>query len=114
VVVGHDAFGYFARAYGLTFLSPRGVNTDSEASAKDVAQLAKQIRAQRIRAVFVENISDPRLVEQLARESGARVGGTLFSDALSAKDKRALTYHDMMSHNIDEVARALAPAAPAN
>ena len=86
----------------------------SEASEKDVAQLAKKIRAQRIRAVFVENISDPRLVEQLARESGARVGGTLFSDALSAKDKRALTYHDMMSHNIDEVARALAPAAPAN
>ncbi len=114
VVVGHDAFGYFARAYGLTFLSPRGVNTDSEASAKDVAQLVKQIRAQRIRAVFVENISDLRLVEQLARESGARVGGTLFSDALSVKDKRALTYHDMMSHNIDEVARALAPAAPAN
>jgi zinc/manganese transport system substrate-binding protein len=114
VIVGHDAFGYFARAYGLTFLSPRGVSTDSEASAKDVAQLARQIRAQRIRAVFVENISDPRLVEQLARESGARVGGTLFSDALSAKDKRALTYIDMMSHNIEEVAKALAPSGPGN
>ncbi|MCE2948637.1 MAG: metal ABC transporter solute-binding protein, Zn/Mn family [bacterium] len=112
VIVGHDAFGYFARAYGLTFLSPRGVSTDSEASAKDVAQLARQIRSQRIRAVFVENISDPRLVEQLARESGARVGGTLFSDALSAKDKRALTYIDMMSHNIEEVAKALAPSGP--
>jgi len=111
VIVGHDAFGYFARAYGVTFLSPRGVSTDSEASAKDVAQLVRQIRAQRIRAVFVENISDPRLVEQLARESGARVGGTLFSDALSATDKRALTYLDMMRHNIEEVARALAPSA---
>lgn len=109
-IVGHDAFGYFARAYGVTFLSPRGVSTDSEASAKDVAQLVRQIRAQRIRAVFVENISDPRLVEQLARESGARVGGTLFSDALSATDRRALTYLDMMRHNIEEVARALAPS----
>jgi zinc/manganese transport system substrate-binding protein len=111
-IVGHDAFGYFARAYDITFLSPRGASTDSEASAKDVARLARQIRAQRIRAVFVENISDPRLVEQLARESGARVGGTLFSDALSARDRRAMTYLDMMSHNIEEVAKALAPAVP--
>ena len=114
VIVGHDAFGYFARAYDITFLSPRGLSTGSEASAKDVARLARQIREQRIRAVFVENISDPRLVEQLARESGARVGGTLFSDALSAKDRRALTYLDMMRHNIDEVARTLVPAVPGN
>lgn len=114
VITGHDAFGYFADAYGIRFFAPRGVSTEAEAGAKDIARLSRQIRSERIRAIFVENISDPRLVEQLARESGARVGGVLFSDALSAKDKRAMTYFDMMRHNIDEVAKALAPAASAN
>jgi zinc/manganese transport system substrate-binding protein len=114
VIVGHDAFGYFARAYAIDFHSPRGFSTNSEASARDVARLVRQIRTQRIRAVFVENISDPRLVEQLARESGARIGGTLFSDALSTKDKRALTYLDLMGHNVEEVARALSPASAVN
>ncbi len=113
VITGHDAFGYFGDAYGVRFFAPRGMSTEGEASAKGVAQLIAQIRAQKIRAVFVENISDPRLVEQLARESGARVGGVLFSDALSVKDARARTYLEMMRHNIDTVATALgADAAP--
>jgi len=111
MVTGHDAFGYLGRDYGISLLSPRGVSTESEASAKDVAALIRQIKSQRIRAVFVENISDPRLVEQLARESGARVGGVLFSDALSEKNARGRTYLEMMRHNLDEIAKALAPAA---
>jgi len=114
VITGHDAFGYFADSYGIRFSAPRGFSTEAEAGAKDIARLSRQIRSERIRAIFVENISDPRLVEQLARESGARVGGVLFSDALSAKDKRAITYLDMMRHNIDEVSKALAPDAPVN
>jgi zinc/manganese transport system substrate-binding protein len=113
VISGHVSFGYFAQAYGVQFFSPRGMSTESEASAKEVALLSRQIRSERIRAVFVENISDRRLVEQLARESGATIGGVLFSDALSAKDPRARTYVDMMRHNVDEVARALAPPASA-
>lgn len=113
VITGHDAFGHLGAAYGIRFHSPRGVSTGGEASARDVGRLIRQIREQRIRAVFVENVSDPRLVEQLARESGARVGGVLFSDALSAKDARAATYLAMMRHNIDTIASALAedPAA---
>jgi zinc/manganese transport system substrate-binding protein len=113
VITGHDAFGHLGAAYGIRFFSPRGVSTGGEASARDVGRLIRQIREQRIRAVFVENISDPRLVEQIARESGARVGGVLFSDALSAKDARASTYLEMMRHNIETIASALAeePAA---
>ena len=90
------------------------MSTGGEASARDVARLVRQIREQRIQAVFVENISDPRLIEQLARESGARVGGLLFSDALSDKDARASSYLAMMRHNIDTIANALAgdPVAP--
>jgi len=114
VISGHDSFAYLAEEYGLKFYSPRGLSSDSEASAKDVARLSKQIRSQNIQAVFIENISDPRLVEQLARESGVRVGGILFSDALSVRDPRARTYLDMMRHNTDEVAKALARTGPAN
>jgi zinc/manganese transport system substrate-binding protein len=113
VITGHDAFGYFGDAYAIRFFAPRGMSTEGEASAKGVARLITQIRSQKIRAVFVENISDPRLVEQLARESGAKVGGVLFSDALSVKDARARTYLDMMRHNVDTVAAALVgDAAP--
>ena len=82
VVTSHDAFGYFAEAYGVTFISAVGWSTGSEASAADVSRIVRQLRAQNVRAVFVENISDPRLVQRIAHEAGARVGGTLYSDAL--------------------------------
>jgi zinc/manganese transport system substrate-binding protein len=99
VITSHDAFAYFARAYGIRFLSPRGVSTESEASAKDVARLIDQIRKEQVKALFVENISDPRLIKQIARETGVALGGTLYSDALSARDGPAATYLDMMRHN---------------
>ena len=107
VVTSHDAFQYFGRDYGLTFLAPQGLSTDSEASAKDVAGLIRQMREQSIAAVFVENITDQRLIQQIARETRATVGGTLFPGALSDADGPAPTYLDMMRHNATAIATAL-------
>jgi zinc/manganese transport system substrate-binding protein len=108
VVTSHDAFGYFAAAYGLRFLAPLGLNTDSEASAGNVARLIRQIRAENIRAVFVENISDPRLLQRITSESGARIGGTLYSDALSPPEGPAPNYLALMRHNLRKLMEALA------
>lgn len=107
IITTHDAFGYFSKAYGVEFISPEGVSTEAEASAKDVAKIIRQIREQKIPAVFLENISDPRLIEQIARETGARIGGTLYSDALSPPDGPAATYLTMMRHNVGQLAVAL-------
>jgi len=108
VVTAHDAFGYFSRAYGIDFISPVGVNTDAEPSAADVGRIIRQIRRERIPAVFMESISDPRLLERIRQESGARIGGTLYSDSLSNADGPAPTYLDMMRHNARTLAAALA------
>lgn len=107
IVTSHDAFGYFAAAYGLTFLAPQGLSTEAEASAKDVAALITQIREQRITAVFVENISDRRLLDQIASETGAKIGGALYSDALSGPDGPAPTYLALMRHNLAQLTAAL-------
>lgn len=107
VVTSHDAFGYFAAAYGLTFVAPQGVSTEAEASAQDVAALITQIRDAGIAAVFVENIADPRLLDQIAAETGAKIGGTLYSDALSGPEGPAGTYLTMMRHNIGQLTAAL-------
>ena len=111
VVTTHDAFGYFADAYGIAFIAPRGVSTEAEASAKDVARIIQQVKRERIAAVFLENISDQRLMQQIARETGARIGGTLFSDSLSPPDGPAPTYIRMMRHNIRVISEALTPAS---
>lgn len=108
LITSHDAFGYFEHEYGIRFLAPQGIATDSEASAADVAALIRQLKAERASAVFVENITDPRLVEQIASETGLKIGGELFSDALSTPDGPAATYIDMMRHNIGEIRRAIA------
>ena len=107
VVTSHDAFQYFGRSYGLTFLAPQGLSTESEASAKDVAHLIEQMRAKRISAVFVENITDARLIKQIAKETGATVGGTLYPGALSRPDGPASTYLKMIRHNATMLTRAL-------
>ncbi|MEM1385519.1 MAG: zinc ABC transporter substrate-binding protein [Pseudomonadota bacterium] len=107
IVTSHDAFGYFAARYALTFEAPQGLSTESEASAADVAAIISQIREEDISAVFVETITDNRLIEQIARETGARVGGTLYSDALSGVDGPAATYLDMMRHNATTLTQAL-------
>lgn len=107
VVTSHDAFGYFAESYDLTFEAPQGVSTESEASAADVAALITQIRDENIKAVFVESITDNRLLEQIANETGAAIGGTLYSDALSGPEGPAATYLDMMRHNAEALSVAL-------
>ncbi|MFN7101683.1 MAG: metal ABC transporter solute-binding protein, Zn/Mn family [Pseudorhizobium sp.] len=106
-VVAHNAFRYFERDYGVTFLAPQGVSTESEASAADVASLIREIREKRAAAVFAENISDARLVEQIASEAGLTLGGTLYSDALSPADGPASTYIDMMRFNVQTLASAI-------
>ncbi|MGY3580790.1 metal ABC transporter substrate-binding protein [Bradyrhizobium sp. USDA 4504] len=108
VISTHGAFGYFADAYGVTFFSPLGVSTDSEPSARDIAAIIAQIKVAKIPAVFLENISDPRLIERIAAETGARVGGTLYSDGLTAEKGDAPTYIDMVRHNIKALTSALA------
>jgi zinc/manganese transport system substrate-binding protein len=107
IITSHDAFGYFGKAYGFEFLAPQGVSTESEASAKDVAKIIKQIKAEKIPALFMENISDPRLLEQISRESGAKIGGSLFSDSLSPSDGPAATYLDMFRSNVKTLVAAL-------
>jgi len=107
VITTHDAFGYFGDAYGMTFIAPEGVVTEAQPSAKDVARIIVQIKTGKIPAVFVESITDPRLMREIARETGAAIGGTLYSDALSAPGGPAGTYIDMMRHNVRELAKAL-------
>lgn len=111
-ITSHDAFGYFVKAYGIAFIAPQGVSTEAEASAKDVARIIRQIKAEKVPAVFLENITNPRLAEQIARESGAKIGGRLYSDALSAANGPAGTYIAMMKHNISQIEKALV-AGPA-
>lgn len=107
VISTHRAFGYFEAAYGVQFIAPLGVSTESEASARDIAGIITQIRAAKIPAVFLENISDPRLIRQIAAETGARVGGTLYSDSLTTEKGDSPTYIDMVRHNIKALTSAL-------
>jgi zinc/manganese transport system substrate-binding protein len=107
IITTHDAFGYFGTAYGFRFVAPEGVSTETEASARDVAKIIRQIKAQKIPAVFLENVTDPRLVQTIAAESGAKIGGTLYSDALSPPDGPAGSYIEMMRNNVRQLAAAL-------
>ncbi len=102
VVTAHDAFGYLEAAYGLTFLAPVGIDTEAEPSAQALGELITQLKTQRA-ALFVENITSPALVEQVARETGLKLGGRLFSDALSAQDGPAPTYAGMFEHNLSAI-----------
>lgn len=108
VVTSHDAFGYLGQAWQLQFIAPQGLSTHDEPSASEVAALIRQLRTEGVRAVFVENIRDPRLVQQIAEEAGARVGGTLYSDALAASGP-ASTYLGMYQYNLDALLAALQP-----
>ncbi|MDX8540134.1 zinc ABC transporter substrate-binding protein AztC [Mesorhizobium abyssinicae] len=107
VITSHDAFGYFEHEYGLTFLAPQGISTDSEPSAADVAKLVNQVKQDKAAAMFIENITNPRLIEQIASDTGIKVGGTLYSDALSQPEGPASTYIDMMHNNIAQIKGAI-------
>ena len=108
VISTHDAFGYFAAAYDVTFMAPQGVSTDTEPSARDIATIIAQIKKEKIPAVFLENISDPRLMRQIASETGAAIGGTLYSDSLTGENGPAPSYIEIVRHNIRTIVRALA------
>lgn len=103
-ITSHDAFGYFADHYGITFLAPQGMSTEAEPSAKQVAQLIRQIQQEKIKAVFVENMSSPKLLAQLSRDAGVSAGASLYADALSAQDQPGSTYLKMMRHNVTQLA----------
>jgi zinc/manganese transport system substrate-binding protein len=107
VISTHNAFGYFAAAYGIAFVAPQGVSTESEASARDIAAIITQIRTAKIPAVFLENISDPRLMNRISAETGAKIGGTLVSDSLTDENGGAPTYIDLVRHNIKALTSAL-------
>lgn len=107
IITTHDAFGYFRDAYGVDFVAPQGVSTESEASARDVARLIQQVRKQKIPALFLENVSDPRLLKRIADETGAKIGGTLYSDALTDEKGDAPTFIDLIRHNIRTLSAAL-------
>ena len=107
VVTTHDAFGYFGAAYGVDFIAPEGISTESEPSAAQIAGVIKQIRDEHIQAIFVENITDPRLLKQIADETGVKIGGELFSDALSPPDGPAPTYVKMFENNAAQMLAAM-------
>jgi zinc/manganese transport system substrate-binding protein len=107
IITSHEAFGYFQAAYGIVFVAPQGVSTESEPSAADVARIITQIRREKIPAVFLESVTDARLLKRIAEESGAKIGGTLYSDALTDAKGDAPTYIDMMRHNVRQLAAAL-------
>jgi zinc/manganese transport system substrate-binding protein len=107
VITTHKAFGYFAAAYGVEFVAPVGVSTETEPSARDIALLIRQIKAEKIPAVFLENLSDDRLIARIAAETGAKAGGTLYSDSLTGEKGPAPTYIDLIRHNIKALTSAL-------
>jgi zinc/manganese transport system substrate-binding protein len=107
IITNHAAFRYFGDAYGMEFIAPEGLSTDSEPSASDVAKIITQIRTQKIPAVFLENVTDPRLMQQIAEDSGGKIGGKLYSDALSGPNGPASTYIELMRNNVREFDKAL-------
>jgi len=107
VITSHDAFGYLGARYRITFLAPQGISTESEASARDVAKLIRQIKRERIKAVFVENMSNPQLLQQISSEAGVAMGAKLYADALSDPQGAAPTYLRMMRYNVEQLMRGL-------
>lgn len=106
-ITGHASFRYFSRAYTVRFDAPRGYSTDSEPTARDVANLIRQVREQKTRALFIENMTNPALVAEIARDSGAAVGPRLYSDALSRPGGPADTYEAMMRHNVSALVEGM-------
>lgn len=107
VITTHDAFGYFGAAYGVSFIAPVGLSNNAEPSAQALAGLVDQIRSEKIRALFMENMTSPRMMEVIARETGAEEGGTLYSDALSAPGGPAPTYTAMFRYNVPALITAM-------
>ena len=112
IITSHDAFGYFGAAYSVKILAPQGYSTESEPSAQDVAKLIDQMKSEGIKTVFLENMSNPRLIEQIGKDAGAKVGGTLYSDALSKQGEAAPTYLQMFDNNVPKMKAAMLESRP--
>ena len=110
VVTAHDAFGYLASAYGLSFLAPQGIDTEAEPSAKELAELITFLNERGAGALFVENIANSDLIAQISRETGIKIGGRIYSDALSVKGSPATSYLAMFTHNLELLTKTLAAA----
>lgn len=108
VITSHDAFEYLGARYRIRFLAPQGLSTDSEPSARDVANLIRQIKTEKIKAVFVENMASPRLVQQINQETGTSLGGKLYADALSKANGPAADYISMMRFNVTQLLEKMA------
>jgi zinc/manganese transport system substrate-binding protein len=106
-ITGHNSFAYFGRAYGIEFSTPRGYSTESEPTARDVAALIREVRERKVKALFVENMTNPGLIDQIAHDSGATVGARLYSDALSPPEGPAASYEAMMRHNVGALVSAM-------
>ncbi|HUD53383.1 metal ABC transporter substrate-binding protein [Parvibaculum sp.] len=107
VITTHDAFGYFGAAYGVTFMAPEGFSTEAEPGARGLAKLIDQIKEEKIKALFIENMTDPRVIQTIAKETGAKMGGELYSDALSKPGGAASTYPDMFRNNVPKLVAAM-------
>ncbi len=107
VISSHDAFGYFAAAYGVKFMAPVGLSTEDEPSARELKALAEYMRSGQVRALFLENMADPKVVQQLGRETGVALGGRLYADALSPSNGPAATYQDMFKYNVAQLVEAM-------
>ncbi len=103
LITSHDAFGYHATRYGIQFIALQGVSTESEPSAKEICKLIRQIKQEKIKALFMENMSNSRLLEQLAKDTGVTPCGKLYADALSTADGPAPNYLKMMRYNVDQI-----------
>ncbi len=107
IITSHDAFGYFGDAYGITFIAPVGISSEAEPSAADIGAVIEQIKKEDVRALFVENLVSPRLMEQIAKDTGTHIGGTLYADTLSLPNGSAPTYLDMFRHNVKKMLSAM-------
>lgn len=107
IITSHDAFTYFGAAYGITFLSPVGISTEAEPSAADVARLINLIKTQNIKKIFIENTANPKLIQQIADDSGAEIGGKLYSDSLSEPNGKASSYVGMFQNNVSLMKAAM-------
>ena len=112
VITSHDAFGYFAEAYDIQFISALGFSSGAEPSARDIAAIIEQARKEGVSALFLENATNPRLVEQIARETGAQTDGILYPDALALKHEPAGSYLGMFHWNAGQLIHGLKPVSP--
>lgn len=106
VLTGHDSFAYLGKRYQVKFISPQGVSSEAEPSARQIAAIIRQIKAENVKAVFTENIKDGRMIARIAKETGVKVSGGLYADALSS-GAPAGTYADMFRYNVRVMSEAM-------